>query len=119
MICRWDDLCKDRRRRDDDLSLVAGITKGQRRTLKTAGVSTRRALASLDVLPGGNAAAAIPGRGPGQARLQVATEDEGRIRYEILDPERDVAGALLINRGLLALPEPASGDLFFDIEGAR
>ena len=54
-----------------------------------------------------------------QARLQVATEDAGRIRYEILDPERDVAGALLINRGLLALPESASGDLFFDIEGAR
>ena len=49
----------------------------------------------------------------------MATEDEGRIRYEILDPERDVAGALQVNRGLLALPEPASGDLFFDIEGAR
>ena len=31
VICRWDDLCKDRRRRDDDLSLVAGITKDQRR----------------------------------------------------------------------------------------
>ena len=65
VICRWDDLCKDRRRRDDDLSLVAGITKDQRRTLKTAGVSTRRGLASLDVLPGGNAAEpAIPGRCP-------------------------------------------------------
>ena len=49
----------------------------------------------------------------------MASEDAGRIRYEILDPERDVAGALLINRGLLALPESASGDLFFDIEGAR
>ena len=120
VICRWDDLCKDRRRRDDDLSLVAGITKDQRRTLKTAGVSTRRGLASLDVLPGGNAASRQSLEGARrQARLQVATEDEGRIRYEILDPERDVAGALLINRGLLALPEPASGDLFFDIEGAR
>ena len=120
VICRWDDLCKDRRRRDDDLSLVAGITKGQRRTLKTAGVSTRRGLASLDVLPGGNASERPSLEGARlQARLQVATEDEGRIRYEILDPERDVAGALLINRGLLALPEPASGDLFFDIEGAR
>ena len=120
VICRWDDLCKDRRRRDDDLSLVAGITKDQRRTLKTAGVSTRRGLASLDVLPGGNGASRQSLEGARrQARLQVATEDEGRIRYEILDPERDVAGALLINRGLLALPEPASGDLFFDIEGAR
>ena len=120
VICRWDDLCKDRRRRDDDLSLVAGITKDQRRTLKTAGVSTRRGLASLDVLPGGNATSRQSLEGARrQARLQVATEDEGRIRYQILDPERDVAGALLINRGLLALPEPASGDLFFDIEGAR
>ena len=119
-ICRWDDLCKDRRRRDDDLSLVAGITKDQRRTLKTAGVSTRRGLASLDVLPGGNGVSRQSLEGARlQARLQVASEDAGRIRYEILDPERDVAGALLINRGLLALPEPASGDLFFDIEGAR
>ena len=120
VICRWDDLCKDRRRRDDDLSLVAGITKGQRRTLKTAGVPTRRALASLDVLPGGNGVSRQSLEGARlQARLQVASEDEGRIRYEVLDPERDAAGALLINRGLLALPEPASGDLFFDIEGAR
>ena len=29
------------------------------------------------------------------------------------------AGALVPNRGLLALPEPVAGDLFFDIEGAR
>ena len=28
-------------------------------------------------------------------------------------------GGLVANRGLLALPEPADGDLFFDIEGAR
>ena len=120
VICRWDDLCKDRRRRDDDLSLVAGITRDQRRTLKTAGVPARRGLASLDVLPGGNAVSRPSLEGARrQARLQVASEDTGRIRYEILDPERDVAGALLANRGLLALPESASGDLFFDIEGAR
>ncbi len=41
------------------------------------------------------------------------------IRYEILDPERDGDGGLVANRGLLALPEPADGDLLFDIEGAR
>jgi hypothetical protein len=45
--------------------------------------------------------------------------DDGVIRYELLDPERDGDGALVPNRGLLALPEPADGDLFFDIEGAR
>lgn len=37
----------------------------------------------------------------------------------MLDPERDGAGELVQNRGLLALPEPVTGDLFFDIEGAR
>jgi hypothetical protein len=54
-----------------------------------------------------------------QARLQVASEDDGDIRYEILDPERGGDGGLVANRGLLALPEPAGGDLFFDIGGAR
>ena len=120
VICRWDDLCKDRRRRDDDLSLVAGITKDQRRALKAAGVPTRRGLAALDVLPAGNGASEQSLAGARlQARLQVASEDEGRIRYEILEPERDLAGELLTNRGLLALPLPVNGDLFFDIEGAR
>ena len=120
VICRWDDLCAARRRRDDDLSLVAGITKDQRRALKAAGVPTRRGLASLAVLPGGNGVSRASLEGARlQARLQVASEDEHRIRYELLDPERDVAGALLINRGLLALPVPETGDLFFDIEGAR
>ena len=120
VICRWDDLCQDRRRRDDDLSLVAGITKDQRRTLKASGVSTRCGLASLAVLPGRTQASRDSLAGARlQAQLQVASEDEGRIRYELLDPERDQAGALLANRGLLALPEPADGDLFFDIEGAR
>ena len=96
VICRWDDLCKDRRRRDDDLSVVAGITRDQWRALKTAGVSTRRGLASLDVLPGGNGVSQQSLEGARlQARLQVASEDEGRIRYEILDPERDLAGGLL------------------------
>jgi predicted RecB family nuclease len=33
-ICRWSPACASRRREDDDLSLVAGITKGQRRRLK-------------------------------------------------------------------------------------
>ena len=79
VICRWDDLCKDRRRRDDDLSLVAGITRDQRRTLKTAGVPARRGLASLDVLPGGNAVSRPSLEGARrQARLQVASEDTGR-----------------------------------------
>jgi predicted RecB family nuclease len=119
-ICRWSELCRDRRRRDDDLSLVAGITTGQRRALKAAGIATRRGFAGLAALPAlSRVSRGALGRGQAQARLQVASEDEGRIRYELIDPERDGDGVPVANRGLLALPEPAAGDLFFDIEGAR
>jgi uncharacterized protein len=120
VICRWDDLCSARRRRDDDLSLVAGITRDQRRVLKSAGVSTRRGLAGLVELPTGSRASeeALAGARQ-QARLQVTSEDDGRIAYELLEPDRDPYGAIVPNRGLLALPEPSAGDLYFDIEGAR
>src|ERR1039457_1733116 len=119
-ICRWRDLCRDRRRSEDDLSLVAGMAAGQRRAGKGAGPSPRRGFAGLDGLPRLDRVSPDSlERSQQQARLQVASEDEGVIRYELLAPERDSAGALVANRGLLALPEPAAGDLFFDIEGAR
>jgi uncharacterized protein len=112
-ICRWRDLCAGRRRADDDLSLVAGMTTGQRRTLKATGIATRRAFAGLAELPLDSLSRAWT-----QARLQVASDD-GQVRFELLKPERYAGGTLVPNRGLLALPEPVTGDLFFDIEGAR
>ena len=119
-ICRWRELCADRRRNDDDLSLVAGMTTGQRRALKGAGISTRREFAGLAELPQVDRVSPdVLRSAQRQARLQVASENDGVIPYEILDPERDGDGGLVANRGLLALPEPADGDLFFDIEGAR
>jgi predicted RecB family nuclease len=119
-ICRWSELCAGRRRHDDDLSLVAGMTTGQRRALKAAGVATRRGFADLAGLPRlERVSQDALGRSQAQARLQVASEDEGTIRFRLLEPERDAGGDLIPNRGLLALPEPVTGDLFFDIEGAR
>jgi predicted RecB family nuclease len=119
-ICRWSESCTARRRADDDLSLVAGITKGQRWRLKEAGVPTRRGLAALDPLPTlrGTSRESLE-RARSQAILQVASEDDGEIAYELLEPDGDPDGELVPNRGLLALPEPTEGDLFFDIEGAR
>jgi predicted RecB family nuclease len=119
-ICRWSDACKARRRADDDLSLVAGITRGQRRGLKAAGIQTRRGFAGTDPVPTlrGTSRQALE-RARSQAILQVASEDAGAIAYELLAPAVDADGALVPNRGLLALPEPVTGDLFFDIEGAR
>jgi len=119
-ICRWSSDCDSRRRRDDDLSLIAGMPTSQRMALKAVDVSTRRGFAGLTELPlivRGNVASLA--KAQLQARLQVRSEDAGRIHYELLNPERDADGALVANLGLLALPEPCIGDLFFDIEGAR
>jgi uncharacterized protein len=118
-ICRWSEDCTNRRRQDDDLSLVAGMPTGQRRALKDVGTSTRRGFAALPELPQLDRVSHDSlARSQLQARLQVASDD-GVTKYELLDPERASDGALVPNRGLLALPEPATGDLFFDIEGAR
>jgi uncharacterized protein len=119
-VCRWQSACVARRRADDDLSLVAGMTSRQRKGLKTAGIATRRGFAATDKPPH------LPQLGKmsmskahAQARLQVRGEDQNEWLWEFVEPERKDEGALVPNRGLLALPEPIVGDLFFDIEGAR
>ena len=119
-VCRWNIHCKDQRRRDDDLSLVAGISARQRRALKDRAIRRRRELAVLPVpmeprLEGVSSAALQRVRE--QARIQVEGEDQGAIKWELLPPERDDEGALVPDRGLLVLPEPTPHDLFFDIEG--
>jgi predicted RecB family nuclease len=118
--CRWSQSCDARRRSDDDLSLVAGITSRQRFALQAEGVTTRRKLAALVELP------IIDGIGiasldhvRAQAAIQVRGDDEGKTLWEFIDPDLMDDGSLTPNRGLLALPEPVEGDLFFDIEGAR
>jgi predicted RecB family nuclease len=119
-VCRWSVDCAKARRRADDLSLVAGITGRQRRGLREHAIDTRRSLAGLQLpllwsIPGTGTEALA--RVHDQARIQVQGEREGRVLYELLTPRRDREGALVPNLGLLSLPEPSPGDLFFDIEG--
>ena len=119
-VCRWQTVCAARRRRDDDLSLVANASTRLRRGLKTAGVPTRRGLAALELpLP-----EPLDGVGPGalatareQAAIQVLGEDAGRVLYQLLELARKPDDSIEPNRGLTSLPEPRPGDLFFDIEG--
>jgi len=120
-VCRWAVHCKGQRRRDDDLSLVAGITARQRRALKERSVAQRRSLAALPlpVVPklDGVSNQALE-RVRQQARIQVEGEDAGEMRWELLEPERDKATEELVaDRGFLVLPEPTPHDLYFDIEG--
>ncbi|HSL96949.1 MAG TPA: TM0106 family RecB-like putative nuclease, partial [Candidatus Deferrimicrobiaceae bacterium] len=119
-VCRWAVHCRSQRRRDDDLSLVAGISSRQRRALKARGIATRRGLAAraLPLVPrlDGVSGEALT-RVREQARIQVEGEDAGVPRWELLEPARDEDGDLVPDRGLLSLPAPSKGDLFFDIEG--
>jgi predicted RecB family nuclease len=117
-VCRWAAECVARRRADDHLSLVAGISGRQRRALTGRGTTTLAQLGRLDlpVVPAleGTGAGAL-GRVREQARIQLEGRLERRMKYELLlpgpgepvDPER----------GLATLPPPSPSDLFFDIEG--
>ncbi len=116
-VCRWAAECATRRRRDDHLSLVAGISARQRRALGVRGVGTLEALGDLTVpmephLDGVGDGALI--RVHEQARIQLEGRREGRRKYELLiQPGPEIE----IDRGLASLPAPSAGDLFFDIEG--
>ncbi|MFK4539852.1 putative RecB family nuclease [Bradyrhizobium ottawaense] len=111
-ICRWRRHCDERRRADDHMSLVAGISKLQIAELERRGVTTMAALAELP-LP----LQWRPDRGAvrsyenvrEQARIQVEGRTQGAILFEALPP--------LPTFGLSRLPEPSQGDIFFDFEG--
>ena len=117
-VCRWAIECGRRRREDDHLSLVAGISARQRRALIERGVTTLDALGRLP-LPAdpkieGTSEQALT-RIREQARLQLEGRQAGEPRYELLLPP---AGEKIeAERGLATLPEPSANDLFFDIEG--
>jgi uncharacterized protein len=111
-VCSWWQVCMDRRRADDHLSIVAGAATTQRRKLVAAGVPT---LAALAHLPGDHGIRDPSGRVlerlRRQAALQLAKREDGLDRYELIPPNPDEPG-----KGLAALPPPSPLDVFFDIE---
>jgi predicted RecB family nuclease len=110
--CRWQDRCDKRRRADDHLSLVAGITKVHIDELKRHGVETTAALAAM-ALPmtwkPTRGAAQSYNRVREQARIQVEGREAGAVLYELLP--------VVPGFGLATLREPSPGDIFFDLEG--
>jgi len=110
--CRWKSTCASKRRGDDHLSLVSGISRVQRQELEARSISTLTQLAALSQPIGFK-----PRRGSAesyervrdQARLQLASRDADVPSYEILELEQGF--------GLSRLPEPTPGDLFLDLEG--
>ncbi len=111
-VCPWIWQCAVRRRRDDHLCLVAGISGLQVDELTNREVATTGGLASVPLpLPWKpeRGAAASYERVREQARVQVEGRKSGRPVYETLTPEPVT--------GLAELPQPSPGDVFFDFEG--
>jgi uncharacterized protein len=108
--CAWSRQCDGVRRRVDHLSLVAGMRRDQTKRLVAAGIGTleRLATATEDTRPAhiGEKAFTALRR---QAMLQLHQRETGAHRYELLPP-RDL-------HGFGALPQPADGDVYFDMEG--
>ena len=108
-ICRWRDICDQKRRDDDHLSLVAGIRRDQIRRLAAASIPTTTALGASTGPVEGIGQSALD-RIRTQAELQIAALRTGERQYALVQEPTP-------NLGLGGLPEPASGDLFFDMEG--
>jgi uncharacterized protein len=117
-VCRWAAECATRRRADDHLSLVAGISARQRRALTERGIATLEGLGDTPLPmdpPLADVGVGALGRIRDQARIQLEGRREARLKYELFLPEPDAA--IELERGLASLPAPSAGDLFFDIEG--
>ena len=111
-VCRWQQECDRERRSDDHLSLVAGISRLQRKQLGIWETNTVAALAGFPVpIPHrpdhGSRESYVRVRE--QARVQVAGRESGLPVHEVLQVTDE--------HGLNLLPEPSSGDVFFDLEG--
>lgn len=110
-ICRWRRECDARRRSDDHLCLVAGISATQIAELSRHNVTTLTGLAQLPVpLPW------KPERGVTQSfersREQARIQWEGRRSAEPIYETLPLAPGA----GLYKLPEPSPGDIFLDLE---
>lgn len=106
---RWQSAADARLIELDDLSLVAGLSRGQRKKLRAAGIATCHALSQ--------SCAHVPklddqvlARLAAQARLQIASRGLATPAYELIAEHPE-------SRGLSLLPPASTGDVFFDMEG--
>jgi predicted RecB family nuclease len=112
-VCDWSTVCGERWRNDDHLSLIAGISRSQRKILVERNIKTLATFASLELpikpkLEGVGGPALL--RIHEQARLQFKGREQGRNIYDLLKPVE-------ADKGFAALPAPSPGDVFLDLEG--
>ncbi len=110
-LCHWRNLCTEKRVKADHLSQVANITKLQIKKLQDTGITSLEQLgmsAPTCKVPKMHSATFAKLRS--QASLQLQARASGQGQIEMLPW---FAG----KRGFSRLPQPANGDLFFDMEG--
>jgi uncharacterized protein len=112
-VCRWFKECDQRRRADDHLSLVAGIRRQQRDQFEVWNAETMEKLAGLPIplneRPKHGSKAGYE-RVREQARVQVESRTEKKLKHELLLPPVE-------GMGFCRLAEPSVGDMFVDLEG--
>lgn len=111
-ICRWRNLCDEKRLADDHLCQVANIRKAQILKLSAHGVTTLKTLAELpedEKVP--RMASETLEKIRHQATLQLKKKETGKDQIALLplDPGE--------KRGFFRLPKPSPGDIYFDMEG--
>ena len=122
-ICRWFAECDKKRRDDDHLSLVAGITRLQQKQLHAWDTDTTRKLAVLPIPLQKRPDYGVPEgyvRVREQARVQVAGIDQQKPIHELLAPdaERGLARLPSIWR-VIPLCRQAAANMWLDLSHAK
>jgi uncharacterized protein len=112
-VCVWWGQCNSRRRKDDHLCFVAGISRLQIRELTTRlDVSTLERLGDLKAVP-------KPKRGSREALERVRDQAAIQLKARRVQGRQHEVLPLRDEHGFLRLPEPSRCDLFLDLEGDR
>ena len=106
-LCRWRVRCAGEWQETDSLYLTAGVTRSQVAKLEAAGIETMRMLAQHE--------GSVP-------RLADATAEKLRIQGRLQHARKMGEPTFALRphvpgKGFDLMPRPASGDLFYDIEG--
>lgn len=111
-VCHWLAECDAIWRRDDHLSLVAGITRLQRNQFNLWQIETMADLAALPI-----PLEQRPSHGSKEACEKV--REQARVQVQGRVEQRPVHELLLVadEMGFCRLPEPTPRDVFVDIEG--
>lgn len=113
-MCAWEKRCEQRRRQDDHLSYIAGLTRTNRLEFVTRGITRLAAAAQMPV-----PAPFKPSRGARETYDRLG--HQARVQHQQRTEHRPIVERLPIQEGegLCRLPTPSRGDVFLDLEGAR